>query len=76
MTRPADPVKGIDFDVDPYRSDMTRFDHTVSEDPPTREEFDALVKAFYQLERTVYGVQQMLGKAAEYQGKPRGRLPR
>lgn len=42
----------------------------------TREEFDALTREFYKLERTVYGLQQMLGKAATYQGKERGRLPR
>lgn len=44
--------------------------------PVSREEFNALREEFFKLERTVYGVQQMLGKAAEYQGKPRGRLPK
>lgn len=44
--------------------------------PVTRADFNALLEEFYKLERTVYGIQQMLGKAAEYKGKPRGRLPR
>jgi hypothetical protein len=44
--------------------------------PVSREEYNSLLEEFYKLERTVYGIQQMLGKAAEYQGKPRGRLPR
>jgi hypothetical protein len=44
--------------------------------PVSQEEFDALKEEFFILERTVYGIQQMLGKAAEYKGKPRGRLPR
>lgn len=43
---------------------------------PTRAEYDALVESHFRLAKTVEGIQQMLGKAAEYQGKPRGRLPR
>lgn len=45
-------------------------------DTVTRAEFEALKEEVYKLERTIYGMQQMLGKAAEYQGKVRGRLPR
>lgn len=45
-------------------------------EPVTRQEFDDLVEDYFKLERTVYGIQQLLGKAAEYKGKPRGRLPR
>lgn len=41
-----------------------------------RAEFEELREQFFVLERTLYGIQQMLGKAAEYKGKPRGRLPR
>ena len=44
------------------------------------QELEQKVEELYQavqiVERTVYGVQEMLGKAAAYQGKPRGRLPR
>lgn len=48
----------------------------VANAPVSRGEFDALREEYFKLERTVYGIQQLLGKAAEYQGKPRGRLPR
>jgi hypothetical protein len=37
---------------------------------------EELYQALQIVERTQYGVQQLLGKASEYQGKPRGRLPR
>lgn len=40
------------------------------------EKVEQMYQALQVVERTQYGIQQMLGKAAEYQGKPRGRLPR
>lgn len=64
---------------------MSNFNaYKYTEDAPvTRAEFDTLADKLEELfqavqivERTQYGIQQMLGKAAEYKGKPRGRLPR
>lgn len=37
---------------------------------------EGLFVAVQTLTKTIEGIQQWLGKAAEYQGKPRGRLPR
>lgn len=44
--------------------------------PVTRSEFKALTEMVFQLTKTVEGMQQLFVKAGEYQGKPRGRLPR
>lgn len=44
------------------------------------DELDAKIEALFQavqvLSKTVEGIQQLFVKAGEYQGKPRGRLPR
>lgn len=45
----------------------------ISELEVTVEAQDARI---YQLDRTVYGIQQLLGKAAEYKGRPKGGLPK
>lgn len=42
----------------------------------SRAEFDALMEQVYRLNKTIEGLQQLLVKAGEYQGKPRGRLTR
>ena len=39
-------------------------------------ELGALIEEFFALKKTVEGMQQLFIKAGEYQGKPRGRLPR
>lgn len=55
----------------PFLEELQREDK-----PVTREEFNALVEEFFKLSKTVEGMQQLFIKAGEYQGKPRGRLPR
>lgn len=64
-----------------YREETTQRQATERDNlrvfnPVTREEFNGLIEQVFQISKTVEGIQQLLGKAAEYQGKPRGRLPR
>lgn len=63
-------------DLRPNPYEMDTYNKRADTIPVSQEDFDALKEQVFKLSKTVEGIQQLLGKAAEYQGKPRGRLPR